>query len=217
MDMKLSEILFKSAEPLWLEAADKPFVVSMAKGTLDNERFRTYMMQDYLYLLDYIKILTKTFELAEDPALKAFLRDLIDATKSETMSVHVPNMRKLGISDEDISSCEKEDVISEYVGFMRQQLEEKGLIAGLTALLQCSWVYAYIANIETERFSDAIAASPYRSWFEAYISEEYTKSNRKWIDVLDKEAEAADHDKTKELCRIFQKCAEFENCLWDAF
>ena len=100
---------------------------------------------------------------------------------------------------------------------MRQQLEEKGLIACLTALLQCSWVYAYIAKTTMERFPEAIARSPYRSWFEAYTSEDYAESNQKWIEVLDKESEEESSDKTEELCRIFQKCAEFENRLWDAF
>ena len=213
--MKLSDTLYKGAEHLWKEASEKPFVVQMAKGMLDPERFRHYMMQDYLYLLDYIGILTQTEERAADPGLQVFLRDLIVATKEETERVHVPNMREIGIRDEDLEDCEEEAVISEYVGYMKRQLEEKGLIAGLTALLQCSWVYAYIGQILTERYPEDIAASPYRSWFEAYTCREYIESNQKWIDVLDREAEGVGPEGRETLGQIFQKCAEYENRLWD--
>ena len=33
-----------------------PFVTQMADGTLPTEKFRYYMLQDYLYLKDYVKI-----------------------------------------------------------------------------------------------------------------------------------------------------------------
>ena len=55
--MKLSEILFANTREIWDEACEKDFVVQMAKGTLSHERFKNYMIQDYLYLLDYIEIL----------------------------------------------------------------------------------------------------------------------------------------------------------------
>ena len=55
--MKFSDILYAHAKDLWEEAAEKPFVIAMADGTLDPARFRYYMLQDYLYLLDYIDIL----------------------------------------------------------------------------------------------------------------------------------------------------------------
>ena len=217
MDMRLSDTLYESAKALWEEAAEKPFVVSMAKGTLEKERFRNYMMQDFLYLSDYIEILTETSERAEEPALKAFLQALTEETKRETERVHIPNMRAVGIVDEDITNCPKERVISEYAGYMRQQLDEGGLIAGLTAMLQCSWAYAYIAQISMDRYFETIKSSPYRSWFEAYISEDYKESNRKWIDVLDKEAGTVGPGEAEKLCLIFRKCAEYENRLWDAF
>ena len=45
----------------------------MAKGTLGAERFKHYMIQDYLYLTDYIDVLNKTKELAESDELISFI------------------------------------------------------------------------------------------------------------------------------------------------
>ncbi|HBG67501.1 MAG TPA: thiaminase II, partial [Kandleria vitulina] len=44
---------------LWDNEVNNDFIVQMAKGVLDIERFKNYLMQDYFYLLDYLDILKK--------------------------------------------------------------------------------------------------------------------------------------------------------------
>jgi thiaminase/transcriptional activator TenA len=212
--MKLSEVLFDQTAGLWEEAAEKPFVTEMALGTLDKERFRSYMLQDYLYLLDYIDILNSTMDYTEDPELRSFLQSVIKETQNESERVHLPNMRKIGIQDDDVSTCVKADVIVEYLDYMRKQLKE-GLIAGLTALLQCSWIYAYIGRRAAEQYPEAIAVSPFKNWFEAYTCDEYIAGNQKWIDVLDKETAGISPLERDKLCGVFRMCAIYENRLWD--
>ena len=103
---KLSEKLKSEAKALWTEAAEKEFLVSMAKGTLDTELFKNYMVQDYLYLKDYIGILKRIREMAEDEKLAVFLDGIIGDTEYETYKVHVPNLRSLGISEERAAELE---------------------------------------------------------------------------------------------------------------
>ena len=214
--MKITDTLRDAALDLWDEAAEKPFIKAMAKGTLDEGLFRNYMVQDYLYLLDYIETLRLMLEYTKSDDLRGFILGTIAETEKETYRVHLPQMKALGVSDEDISESVLLPVIVEYNDYMRTQLREKGLIAGLAALLQCSWVYAYIArHIQTEYAKD-LETSPYRSWFEAYSCKEYLDSNQKWIDILDREAAGISSDSLADLAAIFRKCAEYENALWDA-
>lgn len=213
--MALSEKLISEAENLWLEAADKEFLVNMAEGTLDEVLFKNYMIQDYLYLKDYIQILNKMYEMAEDDELKDFLAGIIKDTEYETYSIHVPSLKSLGISDEDIESCRMGQVIKDYIAYMEKRLEENGILAGLTALLQCSWNYAYIARLVSDRYSDKMPESRYRSWFDAYTSEAYTRSNQLWIEMLDKRTEDISNEEADRLCFIFKNCAVYENKLWD--
>ena len=214
--MKLSEILENRVRTLWAEAAEKPFVREMAMGTLSEDRFRNYMIQDYLYLLDYIELLEKNREAAGEQSLKDFLTQVISETEDETYRVHVPNMKNIGIREEEISGCERPLVITEYVAYMQAQLENEGLLAGLAALLQCSWVYAFLGEVLTERYAEEIAVSPYKSWFDAYACTEYVEANQRWIDVLDREGAQISPEETETLCRIFETCAEYENRFWDS-
>lgn len=214
--MKLSELLFEKTKEAWDQSSSKPFVIDMAKGTLDRDLFRRYMLQDYLYLQDYIEILKEIKGICEDEKTAGFLDKIIAGTTREAETVHRSNMEELGITDEELAKSESFPVITEYVSYMRGCVEKSGLLGGLTALLQCSWVYAYIAENNVSRYKDEISKSEYGSWFEAYTSQSYLDTNQMWIDLLDKQSEGSDDALVSEMCGIFDKCARFENEFWDA-
>ena len=208
-------MLYEAAQDLWGEAAEKSFVREMAEGSLDEGLFRRYMIQDYLYLLDYMDILNLIRRQTGDESLRQFLLSVIKETENETYWVHLPHLRKIGVSDEEITETVKMPVIAEYTGYMKEQIREHGVLAGLTALLQCSWLYAYIGEKMTAEHSEKITASPYRFWFDAYTCKEYTDANRMWIDTLDRETEGISGDTATLLNNIFRTCAQYENKLWD--
>ena len=213
--MKLSEILFAKTKELWDEASSKPFVIDMAKGTLDKALFRRYMLQDYLYLQDYIAMLNEIKGICGDEKTAGFLDEIIAGTTREAETVHRSNMEELGITDEELAKSVSFPVITEYVSYMRGCVETYGLLGGLTALLQCSWVYAYIAEKTVSSYADEITKSEYGSWFEAYSCQSYLNTNQMWIDLLDKECEGSDEALASEMCVIFERCARFENEFWD--
>ena len=150
-----------------------------------------------------------------DEDLRRFLLAVINETENETYRVHLPHMRKIGVSDEETATAVRLQVISEYTEYMREQVREHGFLAGLTALLQCSWLYAYIGEKMTAECSEEIAASPFRFWFDAYTCKEYIEANQMWIDTLDRETEGITGDTAVLLKNIFRTCAEYENKLWD--
>ena len=213
--MKFSESPYAGSIDLWKEAAAKPFVQEMAKGTLSEELFRNYMIQDYLYLLEYIDILRDILEQTGREDLRNFLQKVLEETENETYRVHLPHMKKAGVSDEEIEAAVMTPVIPEYIGFMRSQVRERGCLAGLTALLQCSWLYAYIGERMISGYPEEIAASPYKFWFDAYICRDYIDANQMWIDLLDREAEGISSEMATVYKNIFRACAVYENRLWD--
>ena len=212
--MKLSEILFESVRELWNEAAMNPFVTAMADGSLDSELFKAYMLQDYYYLLEYADILEQMQGQAAHTETAQFLKKAAQATRYEMDTVHVPNMAKLNITAKDIQAGQKTPACTEYLQYLKETAQE-GTVQGLAALLQCSWSYAYIAQSVTERYCSRLECSPYSDWFRAYTSEEYSEANAEWIAVLEREARGISSDETKQLCRIFERCARYENAFWE--
>ena len=211
---KLSETLYNRTKALWDKATEHPFVTGMAGGTLEADRFKAYMHQDYYYLKDYTEILGTIKDNADSSVIRDFLDREIEAVLFETESVHLPNMRRLGITDDEVRNGGKNPACSDYLAYLRSAAEQ-GTTRGLAALLQCSWSYAYIAKTVKEKYPEQVAVSPFADWFAAYTSEEYVKANAAWIDMLD--SRDVDSTETENLCLIFEKCAGFELRFWDYF
>ena len=119
--MNLSDILYSKTASIWEMESEKPFLIDMATGKLSEKLYRNYMLQDYLYLQDYIKILEKTCNLCGKEEIVNFLDRIISDTENETHLVHVPSMKKLGIEEAEIESSKRSDVIVDYVNYMNQK------------------------------------------------------------------------------------------------
>ena len=213
--MSLSNTLYESVKDRWEKTLEKPFIREMAEGSLDENLFRNYMIQDYFYLKDYVSTLRLIKEKAETDDLIIFLSNIIEAVENELEAVHIPNMKKLGITDEELSDREKTKENSEYTDYQKKIVKEGGVIAGLAAMLQCSWMYAFIAVTMKERYPEKIAHSPYKEWFEAYSCKEYLDANQMWIDKLDEVSDNVSAARIEELCNIFRSCADHEDSFWD--
>lgn len=48
--------LREAAAPIWEACLKHPFVTGIGDGTLPVEKFRHFMLQDYLYLFDYARV-----------------------------------------------------------------------------------------------------------------------------------------------------------------
>ena len=91
--VKLSERIYERAKALWPRYLTHPFVTEMADGTLPKEKFRYYMVQDYLYLRDYVKIFAAILQKTDDFEQIRFLSGEMANTIDETFRTHLPYMK----------------------------------------------------------------------------------------------------------------------------
>ena len=54
--MLFTDYLYESSKEIWDKYLEHPFLVELGEGTLDKEKFRKYLIQDYLYLIEYAKV-----------------------------------------------------------------------------------------------------------------------------------------------------------------
>ena len=48
--MLFTDYLFENVKYIWDDYLNHPFLKEMGQGTLDREKFKSYLIQDYLYL-----------------------------------------------------------------------------------------------------------------------------------------------------------------------
>ena len=139
---KLSRRLYERVQELWPQYLRHPFVTQMAEGTLPVEKFRYYMLQDYLYLRDYVKIFAAIIQKADDFEQIRFLSGEMSDTIGETARTHLPFMKRLGITEEEIRLARPHMDNSAYSHYMLWEAQAGDVLTGLVALLNCSWSYA---------------------------------------------------------------------------
>ena len=100
--MTVSQRLREAARPIWDRCLTHPFVTGIGDGTLPAEKFRYFMLQDYLYLFDYARVFALGVVKARDPALmRAFARNVESVLDGE-MDLHRAYMERLGVSEERV-------------------------------------------------------------------------------------------------------------------
>ena len=213
--VKLSQTLYARAEKIWPRYLCHPFVTQMADGTLPPEKFRYYMLQDYLYLKDYVKIFAAIIQKADDFEQIRFLSGELADTIGETFRTHIPYMKRLGITEEEIHSARPHMDNNAYTHYMLWEAQTGDVLTGLVTLLNCSWSYAYVAEKIVERCPDALRDKRYGSWFAGYVSESYRRTNQMLIDRIDALSGSIDDKTTAHLCEIFEKCCLFDLRFWD--
>ena len=70
--MKLTEILYEDVKDIWDGYLKHPFVSGIGDGSLSIERFRFYMLQDYLYLYDYARVYALGIVKSREPEMMQF-------------------------------------------------------------------------------------------------------------------------------------------------
>ena len=212
---KFSQQIEACAEKLWPRYLCHPFITQMADGTLPLEKFRYYMLQDYLYLRDYTKILAAILQKADTFGQIRFVSGLIESTIGETYRTHIPYMKRLGITEDEIRKAHTHIDNCASSHYMLCEAQNGDMLTGLVALLNCSWSYAYIAEQMVQQYPGALQNKMYGAWFAGYISEEYRKANQDLIDRIDAMAVSIPPKEEERLCELFEKCCLFDLRFWD--
>lgn len=213
--MKLSQRIYACAQKLWPQYLCHPFVVQMADGTLPEEKFRYYMLQDYLYLRDYVKIFAAIIQKADDFEQIRFLSTQLSDTIGETYRTHLPYMQRLGVTDAEIDAARPHIDNSAYTHYMICEAQAGDVLTGLVTLLNCSWSYAYVAEQMTARYPNALSDERYGAWFAGYVSDAYRQTNQDLIDRIDALGASVDEAAAQHLCEIFENCCRFDLRFWD--
>ena len=182
--MGTTQQLLDYAAEVWTAYNEHPFVLGIQNGTLEREKFRFYMIQDYLYLGDYAKIFALGVAKATSLSNAMLFSRYISVMNGE-LNVHSNYMARLGITQEDIDSAKRSLDSLSYTSYMLRVAYEETEVEIVAAILACAYSYEVIAKKMVENNPAAVDDEFYGSWISGYVSEEYSEENRVLIEILD--------------------------------
>ena len=212
--LSVSARLRQAADPVWEQCLHHPFVTGIGDGTLDVEKFRHFMLQDYLYLFDYARVFALGVVKARDPELMRTFSQNVDAILNGEMNIHRAYMQRLGITEEQVFAVKPALDNLSYTNYMLSVAHTGGPMEIVASILACSWSYAEIGQALAQ-IPGAAAHPFYGEWIQGYASEDYTATNQALIELMDELAAGATEDQIAHLTDIFVNCSRYELGFWD--
>src|ERR1700736_4273705 len=135
------------AQPIWDRELKHPFVRGLGDATLPIERFRFYLVQDYVFLIEYCRVFALAAAKARDLQTIGVFTRLLDETLNSEMQLHRDYCRRLGITETDLEATAPAPITHAYTRHLLT-VAYGGSIADIVAtVLPCQLGYAEIATI----------------------------------------------------------------------
>jgi thiaminase/transcriptional activator TenA len=214
MNLSVSDRLHEAAAPIWEKCLRHPFVTGIGDGTLDAEKFRFFMLQDYLYLFDYAKVFALGVVKSRDPGLMRTFAKNVDAVLDGEMNIHRAYMKRLGITEEQVAAVQPALDNLSYTSYMLSAADTGTPAEIVASILACSWSYAEIGQA-LAKIPGATEHPFYGEWIQGYASEEYAATNDALIQLMNELAKNAPEEQLKHLTEIFVNCSRYELGFWD--
>ncbi len=207
--------LLRAARPIWEGYHSHPFVCGIADGSLATEKFRFYLLQDYLYLFDYARVFAMGVVKARDPdTIRAFAR-YVHAILDGEMDIHRSYMERMGISRESAEHAQASLDNLSYTAYMRAVAHEEGPAEIAAAILSCALSYEQIAARIAQEHPTAAQHPFYGEWVGGYTSAQYTDENRALSALVDRLTADYSEAQLTRLEEIFVNCSRYEAAFWD--
>jgi thiaminase (transcriptional activator TenA) len=212
--MQFSQRLFLKGKPIWEACLEHPFLKELSNGTLEEDKFCFYVKQDYVYLIDYIKLfalgMVKSDSLED---MQAFSK-CANAIVNIEMDAHIEYAKKFGVTKEELEKTKPNASNFSYTKFMLQVSTEGSLAELTAALLPCMWSYAFIGST-LAKYEKALEHPLYREWILTYAADEYNEGNEWCIKLMDKLTEGLPERQLQKLEEIFILSSKYEYMFWD--
>ena len=213
--MTTTERLLQGSRDIWAGYHTHPFVKGIADGSLDEDKFRFYMIQDYIYLIDYANVFALGVAKARDMETMRLFAGYVHQILDGEMEIHKGYMHRLGISLQEAEATPAALDNVSYTAYMLKVAYEEGPAEIAAAILSCALSYEHIARRIVQEHPQAEAHPFYGEWVSGYANDEYSAANRVLIDLTERLATGYSETQLRHLEEIFIACSRYEMAFWD--
>jgi len=212
-DAPFSVQLRAGADALWQAQHDHPVVRGIGDGSLPPAAFARYVRQDYLFLIDYARLLALGAARAPDLDTMRRFAELAQAILGEEMELHRAFAAGLGITAAELEAEEPAPETTIYTDFLVRTAATGDFGELAAALLPCMWGYAEVGQRLAERGLPEEEA--YARWIEMYASAEFAALATWCRGLVDRLAAETGEAGRARMRRAFETCSRHELGFWD--
>ena len=212
--MKTTERILTAAKDIWASYNEHPFLRGIQDGTLDREKFRYYLIQDYLYLEEFTKVFSIGIAKAKSQETMQLFSQFVTLLIEQELDIHRGYIGKLAVSREEIDATPRALDNLSYTSYMLRIAYEAGEAEILTAILPCAYSYEVIAKNILRRNPAAADHPFYGEWIKTYAGS-YGDINVVLLETIDRLTEHYTEAQLRHLEEIFIACSRYELAFWE--
>jgi len=229
-----AQTFWDAAYPMIAVTENHPFLVSMVDGTLEEDNFKYYVVQDALYLKDFADCLRRVADKAPTAKDTQRLSDFATGAEQCELALHDSFFKEWKIVAPDGSNDDPMQQMPNcllYTSYMKKVVATESYAHGLAVLLPCFWVYMHVGHvmlelrekIDKEEGAIERRKPQYDAWIDMYAGDEFEKEVRDFIAMVNAECEriqSSDEDGEakaglKRMEQHFIMGCKLEHMFWD--
>ena len=213
MTDKLTDKLWGEIESIYKQILEHPFLRGLTDGSLDQESFRFYVVQDALYLREYARALTICAAKApEDESIQMFAEHAAGAIAVER-GLHSSFFDDFGLSVEEVRTTQMAPTTLAYTSYLLAAAGRGSFAEALGAVLPCYWIYWEVGKVLAEHGSP----NPlYQRWIDTYGGDEFAAIVRTVLELTERVGRGLSSDEEERVTEHFVATSRYEWMFWDA-
>ena len=212
MSDSFSAELWESTADIYAAILAHPFVSGLTDGSLPQEAFTFYVVQDALYLKWYAQALAAVASRAPDTAgTEMFSRHAAGIVEVE-MSLHASLLADLDIDAAAAAGAAEAPTTLAYTSYLLSAARGGSYAEGVGAVLPCYWIYWEVGKHLLGRGSPV---PRYQKWIDTYGAEEFGAEALEVIAVADRLGPGLGAAERGLVRRHFRATTRYEWLFWD--
>ncbi|KAI6216558.1 Aminopyrimidine aminohydrolase [Aphelenchoides fujianensis] len=189
---------------LFDSTAAHPFNRELLDGTLEEEKFRFYCMQDSKFLGEYAKVFASAASRSKNPAQVAYLaKRAVDLAISKD-SFHSQFFKDYSIDLDEFKETEMTPTCHHYASFLHSTAQTGSVAVQLAALLPRALVHHKIGQ---KAKADAQEDNPFYAWIEENGGEERAEIVGKMLVLVDELAAKETREGVEQMQTAYETAA----------
>jgi len=210
---RFTDELRSEADPQWQAQLNHPFVRGIADGSLPLDKFRFWVRQDYLFLIEYCRVFAFGSARARDFETLTKFADLLNATAHGEMELHRAYAAEFGIDVAELEAETSAPATRAYTDFLVRVAATGQFEELAAALLPCMWAFSDIGAALSKRETPKDAR--YARWIEMYSDPDFAGLAQWCRELVDRLARDAGVATREQMRSAFLASVECELAFWD--
>jgi thiaminase/transcriptional activator TenA len=210
---RFTERLYRKVTSIWEAQRQHPFVRGIGDGTLDPEKFKFWLRQDYVFLIEYARLLALAAARSPELATMSRFANLLAETLETEMNLHRSYAAEFGVSCEELEQEPAAPTTQAYTDFLLRVAAMGEFAELVAALLPCVWGFSEIGQRLAKQSSPG--AKRYARWIAMYSSREFAELAHWCRDLLDILAAGLPEQELQKLEAAFLTSSRYEWRFWE--